>query len=140
MQPVLLTQAYPVDCSCIATGVHGRKTICTRLKSCKFCESRFERPPDDFFLNPAFGQRSFPMLICRRTAQYKEVRTAYLRLALCLHPDKATASHAIAQQDNQVMSVAELSQCGRYKTVRHRERSPTSLSDATRDVSSKQGS
>ncbi|CAN0494064.1 unnamed protein product, partial [Laminaria digitata] len=34
-----------------------------------------------------------------RTASKEEVRKAYLRVALCLHPDKAAARHAIAQQD-----------------------------------------
>lgn len=33
-----------------------------------------------------------------RTADAEEIRRAYLRLALCLHPDKAAARHAVAQQ------------------------------------------
>ena len=39
-----------------------------------------------------------------RSADVKEVRAAYLRLALCLHPDKAvrSARHAISQQQDEV--------------------------------------
>ncbi|CAN0014276.1 unnamed protein product, partial [Hapterophycus canaliculatus] len=36
-----------------------------------------------------------------RTADAEEVRRAYLRLALCLHPDKAAARHAMAQQQQE---------------------------------------
>eukprot|EP00904_Undaria_pinnatifida_P002718 jgi/Undpi1/12447/HiC_scaffold_5.g02118.m1 len=36
----------------------------------------------------------------RRTASAEEVRRAYLRLALCLHPDKAAARHAVAERQS----------------------------------------
>ncbi|CAM9528872.1 unnamed protein product, partial [Ectocarpus sp. 8 AP-2014] len=40
----------------------------------------------------------YMLLNVDRTADAEEVRRAYLGLALCLHPDKAVARHAIAQQ------------------------------------------
>lgn len=43
-----------------------------------------------------------PWMMLNRTADSKQIRGAYLRLALCLHPDKATARHATAQQQDDV--------------------------------------
>ncbi|CAN0177099.1 unnamed protein product [Scytosiphon promiscuus] len=46
----------------------------------------------------------YMLLNVGRTADAEEVRRAYLRLALCLHPDKAAARHAIAQQQQEEQS------------------------------------
>jgi len=44
--------------------------------------------------------------VTSRGADHEEIRRAYFRLALCLHPDKAVARHAIAQQrQDQVCNV-----------------------------------
>eukprot|EP00903_Cladosiphon_okamuranus_P016023 g14795.t1 len=46
----------------------------------------------------AIPEDLYMLLNVDRTADNEEIRRAYLRLALCLHPDKAAARHAIAQQ------------------------------------------
>ncbi|CAM9254074.1 unnamed protein product [Ascophyllum nodosum] len=55
------------------------------------------------------AQDLYMLLNIDRSADVKEVRAAYLRLALCLHPDKAvrSARHAISQQQDEGGPVLE---------------------------------